>query len=273
MKKSICILLFCLLLFTGCSPKTPDNASSVNSEAQLPQLAAESQYMTLPNDMIAWGLKKNKGAAPEVPDSMVKTLNEFNAVYKSDKEKCLYLTFDEGYENGYSAQILDILKKTSVPAAFFITGDYLKSEGELVKRMTDEGHIVGNHTKNHPSMPSVKNISTLVNEITQLDDDYFTLTGKHMSYFRPPKGEYSERSLAVCKDLGYKTVLWSFAYADWERDKEKGADYAYDQIMPYLHDGAIILLHAVSKDNADALERVIGDARSMGYEFKSLDEL
>ena len=262
-------------VMTGCGEKVPENASSVNSETEMPTptLHPDEVYSSLSNKTVAWGLKKNKGKAPDVPETIVKTLDMFDAVYISKSGKNLYLTFDEGYENGYSGQILDTLKQTGTPAAFFVTGDYLKNEGELIKRMVNEGHIVGNHTQHHPSMPQVTNLRTLADEITSLDDNFFELTGQHMKYIRPPKGEYSERTLAVSKDLGYKSVLWSFAYADWERGNEKGAQHAYDSVMPYLHDGAIILLHAVQKDNADALGQIITDARAQGYTFKSLDEL
>ena len=272
----ICLcVIFILSSFCACKDTVPQNASSVNTDAQIPTatLHPEQTYSSLDNKGIAWGLKKNKDAKPDVPKSITNTLDAFGAVYIGTQEKTLYLTFDEGYENGYSSQILDVLKQTQTPAAFFITGDYLKNESELVKRMVDEGHIVGNHTKNHPSMPSVSSAKELAKEIVTLDDDFFALTGKHMQYIRPPKGEFSERTLAISKDLGYKTVLWSFAYADWERGKVNGAQYAYDRVMPYLHDGAILLLHAVAKDNADALYQIITDARAKGYTFKSLDEL
>ncbi len=270
----LCVFIVSLYL-AGCSSAPPENAASVNSgtEAPMPTLCPDDVYVTLDNKTTAWGLKKNKAKAPDVPSSVIETLETFDGVYMSKKAKTLYLTFDEGYENGYTAQILDVLKQTSTPAAFFITGDYLKNCQDLVSRMVNEGHIVGNHTQNHPSMPSVTAISALAKEITSLDDDFFALTGKHMRYLRPPKGEFSERTLAVSKDLGYRSVFWSFAYADWQRDSVKGAQHAYDSVMPYLHDGAIILLHAVSKDNADALPQIITDARAMGYTFGSLDEL
>lgn len=267
------IIIFCL---SGCKESVPPNASSVNSQAQMPEptLHPDDVYANLSGEKIAWGLKKVKGQKPEVPQSIIKTLDTFDGVHLSKKGgKNLYLTFDEGYENGYSAQILDVLKRTQTPAAFFITGDYLKNESEIVARMINEGHIVGNHTQNHPSMPDIPDIKTLAKEITRLDDKFFELTGQHMRYIRPPKGEFSEKTLAVSKDLGYKSVFWSFAYADWEKDKVNGAQYAYDHIMPYLHDGAVLLLHAVSKDNADALEQIINDAKAVGYTFKSLDEL
>lgn len=267
------MLFVCL---TGCKEETPENASSVNTDVQVPAptLHPDEVYSQLSNEKIAWGLKKVKGEKPEVPDSIIKTLDTFDGVYLAKRGgKNLYLTFDEGYENGYSGQILDVLQRTQTPAAFFITGDYLKNESELVARMVNEGHIVGNHTQNHPSMPGVSDTKSLAKEITELDDSFFALTGQHMRYLRPPKGEFSEKSLAVSKDLGYRSVFWSFAYADWEKDKTNGAQYAYDHVMPYLHDGAIILLHAVSKDNADALEKIITDAKAAGYTFKSLDEL
>lgn len=279
MKKCIALILSCMMLLvclTGCKEETPENASSVNTDVQVPAptLHPDEVYSQLSNEKIAWGLKKVKGEKPEVPDSIIKTLDTFDGVYLAKRGgKNLYLTFDEGYENGYSGQILDVLQRTQTPAAFFITGDYLKNESELVARMVNEGHIVGNHTQNHPSMPGVSDTKSLAKEITELDDSFFALTGQHMRYLRPPKGEFSEKSLAVSKDLGYRSVFWSFAYADWEKDKTNGAQYAYDHVMPYLHDGAIILLHAVSKDNADALEKIITDAKAAGYTFKSLDEL
>lgn len=278
MKNKVCTLIAfmltaCIALsICGCAPQ--DATVSSDDITAPPTLHPNEVYAQLPNTLQAWGLKKEKGKRPEVPATVTKTFEEFDAVYLSDKlGKNLYLTFDEGYENGYTAPILDILKKTETPAAFFITGDYLKKEPDLVKRMAEEGHVVGNHTVNHPSMPSVTDNEKLAAEITKLRDDYTALTGQTMKYLRPPKGEYSERTLAITKDLGYKTVLWSFAYADWERDKQKGADYAYNAVMPYLHDGAILLLHAVSKDNAEALERIITDAKAQGYTFRSLDEL
>lgn len=278
MKKIFCILLTCTILLpiAACGTAAPDTdrpSSSSQVSEPAPTLYPDDVYATLDNKMIAWGLKKNKGTAPDVPESITKILDSFNSVYISKEAKTLYLTFDEGYENGYTAQILDTLKQTNTPAAFFITGDYLKKEPELVLRMVNEGHIIGNHTQNHPSMPSVADAASLANEITALDDAFFELTGTHMHYIRPPKGEFSERTLAISKDLGYKSIFWSFAYADWERNSIKGAQYAYDSIMPYLHDGAILLLHAVSSDNANALPQIIADAHANGYSFKSLDEL
>ncbi len=223
------------------------------------------------NTKYGWGFKKENGQAPYIDDKTIKMLRENDAFYMGNEdEKFLYLTFDEGYENGHTSKILDVLKKTNTPAAFFVTGDYIKTQPELVKRMYKEGHIVGNHTNHHPSMPD-KSDEEIKDEISLLNKMYNDLTGDNMKYLRPPMGEYSVRTLNITKKMGYKTVFWSFAYVDWKRDVVKGADYAYEQIMPYLHNGGVILLHAVSKDNADVLERFICDAKQMGYEFKSLD--
>jgi peptidoglycan-N-acetylmuramic acid deacetylase len=191
----------------------------------------------------------------------------------SSKPKALYLTFDEGYENGYTASILDTLKKCGVPAAFFITGPYAKTETELVQRMIDEGHTLGNHTVNHPNLPKLSSSEKMIKELDDLNSIVTEKYGVEMKYMRPPEGEWSERLLAAAQSAGYKTILWSFAYRDWDTKTQKGADYAFEQVTPYLHNGAILLLHAVSSDNAAALERIIEYAKSEGYEFRSLDEL
>ena len=160
-----------------------------------------------------------------------------------------------------------------MPAAFFVTGSYFDKEEELVKRMVDEGHIVGNHTETHPNLPKISDSEKVCEELRILDKKFYDKFGKHMSYMRPPEGEYSEKVLAIAQSEGYKTAFWSFAYKDWVKDSEKGGDYAFEQIAPYIHDGCVLLLHAVSKDNADCLERLINYCRENGYEFKSLDDI
>ncbi len=157
-------------------------------------------------------------------------------------------------------------------AAFFITGDYLTRSGELVKRMVEEGHIVGNHTEGHKNLTKISD-EEIANEISSLSERFYNECNAKMKYMRPPEGEYTRHVLSVAQNMGYKTVFWSFAYKDWLKDEVKGADYAVGQIMPYLHGGEIILLHAVSADNAKALPIVIDKAREKGYEFCSLDEL
>lgn len=231
-------------------------------------------YYDIDNKGSGWGFKKEQGKAPEIPQSITDVLAKHNCVYIGDtSSKKLYLTFDEGYENGYTDDILDTLKEKNVKAAFFITGDYFNRSGDLVTRMIDEGHIVGNHTYYHHNLHKLSQPDRIANELNMLQEKFREKYNTEMKYMRPPEGEYSERVLAVASDLGYKTVLWSFAYKDWLADNVRGADYAVGQIVPYLHGGAILLLHAVSPDNAAALGTVIDKARELGYEFCSLDEL
>lgn len=225
------------------------------------------------NTKIGWGLKKVECSQPEVPTKWKEMLKKYDSYYLGNTgEKVMFLTFDEGYENGYTGQILDVLKKTNTPAAFFVTGPYIKTEAYLVKRMADEGHIVGNHTVNHPSMPDVSD-EELEKELDELNKMFFALTGENMEFLRPPKGEFSERTLALSQKMGYKNVFWSIAYADWDVNNQKGTEYAIKQVTKQFHNGAVILLHAVSKDNASALEKIIQTAKEQGYTFKSLQDL
>lgn len=222
---------------------------------------------------IGWGLKRVENSQPEVPDEWQQMLKKYDGYYLGNTgEKVMYLTFDEGYENGYTAKILDVLKKTGTPAAFFVTGPYIDKEPELVKRMVDEGHIVGNHTVNHPSMPDLTE-DGITKELSQLNEKYFKLTNQNMTFMRPPKGEFSEKSLAATQNNGYKSIFWSIAYADWDTNNQKGVDYAVNQVTKQFHNGAIILLHAVSEDNANGLEQIISNAKQQGYTFKSLEDL
>ncbi len=257
------LLALCLVLCTlvGCGYT---DEVAVNSDVS---------YDNLDSKGTGWGFVRKKGSEPDIPVSQKNILKNYNGFYLGNtNEKCLYLTFDEGYENGFTAMILDILKKTETPAAFFVTGPYLEGQEELIKRMINEGHVVGNHTVNHLNLPK-QSVEVLKEELLELNDKCEELYGYKMEYMRPPEGEFSERSLAVTNDLGFKTIMWSFAYKDWDVNNQKGADYAYQSVMPYLHNGAIILLHAVSQDNATALERIITDAKAQGYVFKSITEL
>lgn len=285
MKKFLCVILSALI-FSGCSSQT-NNCEFVDTEREEVAQStpppdpivgidniADENFKMLSNKGIGWGFKKNKNAEPDIFEETKELFRKYNAFYIDEsREKNLYLTFDEGYENGYTSQILDTLKTCNVPAAFFVTGPYIEKETELVKRMLEEGHIVGNHTVNHPNLPKLVSAKKMAEELCVLNERFMNTYGKQMKYMRPPEGEYSERLLAVADSLGYRTVFWSFAYRDWDPKKQQGADYAFSQVTPYLHDGAVILLHAVSKDNADALERIIEYAHEQGYEFKTLDEI
>ncbi len=185
------------------------------------------------------------------------------------QEKVLYLTFDCGYENGYTSKILDTLKEKNVPAAFFCTLPQVKDYPDLIARMITEGHIVGNHSVKHPSFPTLTRIR-MAEELQGMDDYLRTNFGYSEPFFRFPMGEYSDCALDLIGSLGYQSVFWSVAYADWDLDKQKGADYAFETVTARLHPGAVILLHSVSPDNAEALGRIIDWACAQGYTFKSL---
>lgn len=188
------------------------------------------------------------------------------------EEKVLYLTFDNGYEyENLTADILDTLKEKNVKAAFFVTLSYAKQNPQLVQRMIDEGHIVGNHSTTHPSFPKLTRVQ-MAEEIATLDNylrENFSYTSP---YFRFPSGEYSHCAMELATSLGFRSVFWSVAYADWDTTAQKGADYAFSTVTSRLHSGAVILLHAVSQDNADMLGRLIDEARDQGYAFRTLDE-
>ncbi|MGG0718140.1 delta-lactam-biosynthetic de-N-acetylase [Robertmurraya massiliosenegalensis] len=238
-------------------------------------LVATPAFASVSNAPVQWGFKKGKDEQPaEAGKELDELLDKYDAFYKGDSDtKDIYLTFDNGYENGYTAKFLDVLKSEKVPATFFVTGHYLESQPELVKRMAKEGHIIGNHSYYHPDLTKVDD-DRLKRELEKVRAKTEEITGiKNMVYLRPPRGILSERTLQLAKEEGYTHVMWSVAFVDWKIDQQKGAQYAYDNIMRQIHPGAIILLHTVSKDNADALEQAIQDLKKKGYTFKSLDDL
>ncbi|RDI42209.1 delta-lactam-biosynthetic de-N-acetylase [Falsibacillus pallidus] len=226
------------------------------------------------NEPIHWGFQKGKNGEQGQAGAKLDTLlAKYGSFYKDSKDKkVLYMTFDNGYENGYTAQVLDVLKKEKVPATFFVTGHYLKSAPDLVKRMVNEGHIVGNHSWGHPDMTQISD-EQIKEQLQKVKDETARITKqKDMAYLRPPRGIFSERTLKIAQDEGYTHVFWSLAFVDWKTDQQKGWKYSYDNIMAQAHPGAVILLHTVSKDNADALDKAIKDLKKQGYEFKSLDD-
>lgn len=200
--------------------------------------------------------------------------NGYNAVTYDNKstEKVLYLTFDCGYENGYTFDVLDTLKEKNVSAAFFCTLDHIKAEPELITRMIKEGHIVGNHSDNHANFSKISR-EKMAEEIKGCDDYLRQKFGYTSPYFRFPEGAYNESALQLVDSLGYKSVFWSLAYSDWDTSNQKGKDYAFEKVTSRLHPGAIILLHSVSSDNAQALGDIIDYALSQGYVFKPLTQL
>lgn len=223
----------------------------------------------------AWGLSfRTEGQTPIGPAG-ADELHRYDAVYVGDTtQKVLYLTFDAGYENGCTAKILDVLKKHQVPAAFFLVGNYIEKNPDLVKRMVSEGHTVGNHTMHHPDMSKLSDKAAFSKELTDLEVLYKEVTGQELSkYYRPPQGIYSQDNLAMAKELGYKTVFWSLAYADWNNDSQPTKEQAFNKLLPRVHNGAVVLLHSTSKTNAEILDELLTKWKEMGYRFAPIEEL
>ncbi|KGX92975.1 polysaccharide deacetylase [Pontibacillus halophilus JSM 076056 = DSM 19796] len=221
-----------------------------------------------------WGYQKSTDGSPPDPGLYRELVEKHGGHYVDHSgEKVIYLTFDNGYEQGYTGQILDVLKKEQVPATFFVTGHYITSASELVKRMVNEGHIVGNHSYHHPDFTESSD-QKIKEELQAVEDAVAELTSqKEMQYVRPPRGTFNSRTLAITNKLGYTTMFWSIAFVDWHTDKQKGPEYAVNSVLKQIHPGAIILLHTVSRDNALALEQMIQQLKQDGYTFKSLDYL
>ena len=231
-----------------------------------------SSNLGLSNKKYGWGIKREDNHKQPDLTTYLNILNQYNGIAMGNSEKpYVYLTFDAGYESGYTEKLLDILKENGVTAVFFITAHYLNSQPNLVKRMINEGHIIGNHTVNHYSMPDIDD-NKIKTELMNLHTAIYEKFGYEMKYMRPPKGEFSERTLKVTESLGYKTVMWSFAYDDWDENAQKGENYAKQKILNNIHNGAIMLLHSNSKDNCNVLDYCIKEIKNMGFEFKSLDE-
>ena len=223
----------------------------------------------------SWGLSfRQEGAAP-IGSAGVDQLRKYDAAYiGNQQEKVLYLTFDAGYENGCTEKILDTLKKHDVKAAFFLVGNYLEKNADLVRRMVEEGHIVGNHTMHHYDMSKISEKGAFSKELTDLEALYKETTGQEMlRFYRPPQGIYSEENLKMAQELGYKTVFWSLAYVDWNNDAQPTKEQAFSKLLPRTHNGAVVLLHSTSKTNAEILDALLTKWKEMGYRFGSVEEL
>ena len=223
----------------------------------------------------AWGLSFRGENQPPSGPADTATLKRYNAAYLGDTEKpVIYLTFDAGYENGCTARILDTLKKHNVPAAFFLVGNYMETNADLVRRMVAEGHIVGNHTMHHPDMSRLSTKDAFASELQQLEKLFLDITGKELpKYYRPPQGIYSQQNLKMARDLGYQTVFWSLAYVDWNNDAQPTAEQAFSKLLPRIHNGAVVLLHSTSATNAEILDELLTRWEAMGYTFESIDAL
>ena len=223
----------------------------------------------------AWGLSFRQEGMPPVAPVNQATLEKMGGVYLGDtKEKTIYLTFDAGYENGCTARILDVLQKHNAPAAFFLVGNYLEKNGDLVRRMVEEGHIVGNHTMHHKDMSKLNDPEVFGKELRDLEDLFREVTGKELPrYYRPPQGVYSEENLKMAQEMGYKTVFWSLAYADWDNEKQPTREQAFSKLLPRIHNGAVVLLHSTSQTNAEIFDELLTKWEEMGYCFGSLTDL
>lgn len=223
-----------------------------------------------------WGLSFQVEGESPIGNASPHELKEYNAYYideKGAKDKKIYLTFDAGYENGYTEKILDVLKEEEVPAAFFLVGNYIEKNPEIVKRMQNEGHIVGNHTMTHPDMSAISDKESFEAELKGLEELYKKTTGKVMKkVYRPPQGKYSEDNLKLAKEMGYTTVFWSLAYVDWYEEKQPTREDALNTLNSRIHKGAIVLLHSTSKTNAEILQELIRGWKKEGYHFETIDK-
>lgn len=222
-----------------------------------------------------WGLSFQEDGKPPVANASTDELKKFDAYYTGNtKKKVIYLTFDAGYENGNTEILLDALKKHNVSATFFVVGPFVSEHPELIKRMVEEGHTVGNHTYSHPDMSKIASKEAFQKELGQVEDLYKEITGSPMTkYYRPPQGKYSEANLTMAKELGYKTFFWSLAYVDWYQDDQPTKEEAFDKLIGRIHPGAIVLLHSTSSTNAEILDELLTKWEEMGYSFQPLSSL
>lgn len=259
----------------GMDNESMKEKKSEASEESTEDMTLLRDYDGVSNDKFSWYIVRDKNHGISDCDHSF-SIEQYDAYYADQNagdDKVMYLTFDCGYENGYTEQILDTLKKYNAKACFFVTQTYIRDNVELVKRMKQEGHQVGNHTVTHPSMPDIS-VEKQKEELKACADYMKEATGYEMdTYFRPPSGEYSERVLQLAKDMGYKTIFWSMAYLDFDVNNQPGKDYVIKHFDKYYHNGAIPLMHNVSQSNAEALDTVLSNLTELGYRFVSLDEM
>lgn len=222
-----------------------------------------------------WGLGFGAEGTQPTGNVSAAELAKYNAYYVgSDQEKVIYLTFDAGYENGNTEPILDALKKHNATATFFVVGHYLETAPELIKRMVEEGHTVGNHTYHHPDMSSISDKAAFAREMDDVASLYREITGQEMTlYYRPPQGKYSRENLQMAQEMGYTTFFWSLAYVDWYQDQQPTHEEAFQKLTARIHPGAIVLLHSTSQTNGEIMDELLTKWEEMGYTFRPLSEL
>lgn len=239
------------------------------------QLLPDYGSVSASSENTSWGLSfQEKGKRP-IGNASIEELKKYNAYYAADtEEKIIYLTFDCGYENGNMPKILEALKKHQVSAAFFVVGNFISDHPDLLKKMIQAGHTIGNHTMTHPDMSFISSMQGFQKELQDVEKLYQSATGSSMpKYYRPPRGIYSPVNLSMAKELGYKTFFWSLAYVDWYQDKQPTKEEAFEKLLGRIHPGAIVLLHSTSSTNADILDELLTRWEAMGYSFGSLQDL
>ena len=220
-----------------------------------------------------WGLSFQSEGAPPVANASQEYLRNFDALYVGDaNQKEIYITFDAGFENGNTERILDALKKHGVKATFFLVGNYIETQPELVKRMAEEGHTIGNHTYSHPDMSKIGDIQSFQTELQKNESLYRDILGSEMpKLYRPPQGKFCEENLKMAQQLGYSTVFWSLAYVDWYTDDQPTPEQAFSKLLPRIHPGAVVLLHSTSSTNAEILDELLTKWEETGYSFGDLE--
>lgn len=242
-------------VFTGQIPRSQETSSAAQSTG--------------------WGLSFQEEGKRPAGNASIDDLKQYNAYYASDTDqKIIYLTFDAGYENGNTPAILDALKKHQAPAVFFVVGNFIKDNPDLIRRILADDHIIGNHTMTHPDLPQISSMEAFQKELQDVEELYTSLTGEAMTkFYRPPRGIYNTENLSMAKELGYSTFFWSLAYVDWIQDQQPSREEAFQKLLTRIHPGAIVLLHNTSSTNAEILDELLTKWEEMGYEFHSLKEL
>ena len=276
------LLFLCAVFFLSraIGDAVAETSAEVSDErkAIVGEAATMGNAAALGNDLLAtenWGLGFGKDGSQPTGNASAAELAEYDAYFVGNtQEKVIYLTFDCGYENGNTEAILDALKKHNAPATFFVVGHYLESAPELVKRMVEEEHTVGNHTYHHPDMSKISDKASFQKEMDDVKSLYKEITGQEIAmYYRPPQGKYSTSNLQMAKDLGYSTFFWSLAYVDWNVDKQPSHEEALDKLCRRIHPGAIVLLHNTSKTNGEIMDELLSKWEEMGYTFGTLEDV
>ena len=222
-----------------------------------------------------WGLGFGESGTQPTGNATPEELRKYNTYFIGNgDDKVIYLTFDCGYENGNTEKILEALKKHDVKATFFVVGHFLETSPDLVRKMVEEGHTVGNHTYHHPDMSKISTKEAFEKELNDVKTLFQSITGSEMAhYYRPPQGKYSTSNLEMAKELGYKTFFWSLAYVDWIQDEQPTKEQAFSKLLSRIHPGAVVLLHSTSSTNAAILDELLTKWEEMGYHFAPLSEL